>query len=878
MTRYPSAPQGRAIFALLVVQLAAACGETSGGTSGNTELNVVIPNNAGQSSAPGAFDIEVVEYTISCADGIDNGPFLDNGASFDDDVTISGALEVLDTASSGVTNQDFGPDLDEVYVWQGFMDLPPTWGCTVQLRARDANGEVICTATESFGIAADTTTKVNVLMYCGLSFQAPVGMLDVDGDFSFNVANFCPDLFVLNCVDPDLEELLVVPGLGAFVYSGCQVRFRDGDSSCGGTGIAPDDPDGSSSCDPQVCDTTPEGLSCAPDPAAVDPGVTTMVTCDSPGFRCAIPGALFGSPCLPEAGDLCFDLSGGLACAPSSLMNCGGATADPECVFKGDTLGVIGDKPPAPLNVGEGGFLVGCTVADDDGDPTTPPVPLAPGATVTCTAVTTDGDTDCDKTKTVEVSCPGLTACQAFGGDAACQAASATVCQAGTCDATTCDGATAAACCTYAAVPDSPATSCDSEATPPAICVGGTCVSQDCNDPSSPPCDDGNECTADSCLPSGACDFAPTSGTSCLGGTGTCDAGGACIDNCVGVDCGDGNDCTDDVCTPGGGTFACSNPNNDALSCGPCGGGPCICSAGSCIQGCTVPAPVDAAGIPMACRNSFNQAVSTFPIDLLNVTPDGCILDGQAVDFAIDPVIALDTAFLEAAAQTLCDLGTLLTEADVTFAQVSVDSIAGATCTEQLAVLQGTPVTVVIPTECDGTCGDADVTCSVTSGISLPLPAMVLPCTSASGADGEVQICSTGTVPLVISLSDPAPPPTYTETYVGVDVGGGAIRVAFACNTSSTTNPAPGVSVGCGLANSTGPSTPSGQTCEAEVGIGDTGETPFPTSDCNTADGPPTPNQTCLLFGTNAVPCSGTCDTVPVSVDPSTVCATFKVQ
>ena len=83
-------------------------------------------------------------------------------------------------------------------------------------------------------------------------------------------------------------------------------------------------------------------------------------------------------------------------------------------------------------------------------------------------------------------------------------------------------------------------------------------------------------------------------------------------------------------------------------------------------MGCTVPAPVDAVGIPMACRNSFNQVVSTFPIDLLNVTPDDCILDGQPVNFAIDPTIALDTAFLQAAAETLCDLGTLLTQADVT--------------------------------------------------------------------------------------------------------------------------------------------------------------------------------------------------------------------
>jgi hypothetical protein len=293
---------------------------------------------------------------------------------------------------------------------------------------------------------------------------------------------------------------------------------------------------------------------------------------------------------------------------------------------------------------------------------------------------------------------------------------------------------------------------------------------------------------------------------------------------------------------------------------------------------CTVPAPVDAPGIPMACRNSFNQAVSTFPIDLLNVTPDDCILDGQPFNTAIDPVIALDTAFLEAAAQTLCDLGTLLTEADVTSAQVSVDAIAGATCTEQLSVLPGTPVTVTVATVCTGTCGDLGVTCEVTAGIALPLPAITVPCSAAGTAGSEVQFCSTGTVPLSISLSDPPPPPAYQETYVGVSVGGGAITVAFACNTSSTTVPAPGVvnEIGCILPNPT-QSTPNGLSCGEEVGFGDTGETPFPESDCNTVDGPPIPDQTCDLFGT-PITCSGTCDTVPVGVDPSTVCATFTVQ
>jgi len=369
---------------------------------------------------------------------------------------------------------------------------------------------------------------------------------------------------------------------------------------------------------------------------------------------------------------------------------------------------------------------------------------------------------------------------------------------------------------------------------------------------------------------------------------------GECTDPCEGIDCSDGNQCTADLCNVG----VCSNPNvGPGASCDQDGGAVCdgsgncvecnvdgdcgsgeTCVDNACVAGCTVPAPVDAAGIPMACRNAFNQAVSTFPIDLLNVNTNGsCIEAGQAVEFIIDPIIALDTAFLQAAAQTLCDLGTFLTEADVTSAQVSMDAVAGANCTPELAILSPVPQTLTLDITLDGACGSGG-TVTVNSGISVPLPQTSLSCT-AGAAGEEVQICSTGQVPLAISLNDPAPPPTYQETYVGVAVGaGGAIQVAFACNTSSTTNPPPGQEneIGCVLGNPT-PSTPDGQSCAEAVGDGDVGETPFPTSDCNTEEGPPTEPQTCDVFGSQ-VPCSGTCDTVPVGVDPSGVCATFLVQ
>ena len=78
------------------------------------------------------------------------------------------------------------------------------------------------------------------------------------------------------------------------------------------------------------------------------------------------------------------------------------------------------------------------------------------------------------------------------------------------------------------------------------------------------------------------------------------------------------------------------------------------------------------------------------------------------LDFDIDPVIALDTAFLQAAVNTLCDTGSLLTTADVTAAQISIDAVAGATCTEVLSgpiAQDGITLDITeVPTGCD--CGE----------------------------------------------------------------------------------------------------------------------------------------------------------------------------
>ncbi len=541
------------------VALLAGCSTDDGQVEGNTQLNVVIPNGTGNgSSAPAAAQIGVVEYTIQCDDAIDAGPFLENGATLDNDVTINGVLEVLNADAGASIGADFGPDLTEVFVWQGFMDLPPTAGCTVQLRARDADGEVICTATQAFDITADATTKVNVLMQCDVSFQAPVGMLDLDADFQFNVSNFCPNLYVLNCVDSFPQVPL--PGVPPTTY--CETRFQDDDGQCG------------ASCDPQTCVDNGAGLTCTP---GADNGVSTTVTCDANGL-------------IDCEGDFNFDGS---------------------CTWNGAATGTTGAGVPVPVLLGgpgpeAGGFFVACN-------------PAAPGSDVTCTAVTTDGDTDCDKTKTVTFTCPSVHFCDDPRAD----------CDDGNeCTTDTCDRVAAA--CVNDNVPAGGGNNCTSAGGAPGECDGaGVCTPFGCVEDDV--CDNPNtECLV---APFGACDLGTgicspevpgNEGARCDSGVsfgvGVC-VGGSCVpqvEDCVGDDACE-NPNTECLVAPAGacdvatGLCAFEIPGNDGASCdsgsgsgaGVCGGGSCV-SLDACIAPWDCPGATDCvaatcSGTPSSC-------------------------------------------------------------------------------------------------------------------------------------------------------------------------------------------------------------------------------------------------------------------------------------
>ncbi len=246
--------RGWVLFAWIAPFVACSGGDS---TINSTSLNVVVPDGMDDET-----DIQQVQYAISCEGNDDS--FLDTNQSFSDEVVITGDLEVVDDRTSGEP-----PSPTEV--WQGFMDLPPG-PCVVQLSALDEGGERICVVDHAFYVAADTSTKVDLILLCDISFQRPVGMLDIDGTFSFVVGNFCPDLFVLNALGTVSPEGTIE----------VQVRGRDGDGSC------------NQSCDPQTCDDSVPSV-CTPGP---DPGVSITLTTDNGEFDCDQDGFTDGMSCV----------------------------------------------------------------------------------------------------------------------------------------------------------------------------------------------------------------------------------------------------------------------------------------------------------------------------------------------------------------------------------------------------------------------------------------------------------------------------------------------------------------------------------------------------------------------------------------------------
>jgi hypothetical protein len=337
-----------------------------------------------------------------------------------------------------------------------------------------------------------------------------------------------------------------------------------------------------------------------------------------------------------------------VTCTDAFLDCQGDGTPDASCTFTGDTEGTLGQQPPSfPGVPGVGGFFLTCIP---------PALGGSPGVTAVCTAVTTDGDLDCDKTKTVEVTCPGLSPCDPANPAAPdCD-------DLDDCTADSCDESSGSAVCVNDVVPDG--TVCTS-APAPASCQAGACVSSDCNAQPNPDlsCQDGNACTVNACNapPATDCSTVPVgAGGACDAGagasSGACDGAGGCTDICsfnpaCPDDTGTSAVCTVATCDPADGTCG-QAPTNEGGTCdfnpgagdGSCVGGTCIFTPPDC--GTT------SGTVQIGCTNGVTTAQSPFP-NQLSVTVNEPVFAGAPFDVDASGIGAFPKFFLDAAQSTV---------------------------------------------------------------------------------------------------------------------------------------------------------------------------------------------------------------------------------
>lgn len=114
--------------------------------------------------------VESIDYTIGCLprthSSINNEPQ-------DSQIVIEGALDLDGRIedSEGVT-----------YFWRSFLELPEDTNCLVQLRARDEDGEIIWTATETFAAGFEPPSDLYFQMGGDTCFCAPTGSMRVTVD------------------------------------------------------------------------------------------------------------------------------------------------------------------------------------------------------------------------------------------------------------------------------------------------------------------------------------------------------------------------------------------------------------------------------------------------------------------------------------------------------------------------------------------------------------------------------------------------------------------------------------------------------------------------------------------------------------------------
>jgi MYXO-CTERM domain-containing protein len=220
---------------------------------------------------------------------------------------------------------------------------------------------------------------------------------------------------------------------------------------------------------------------------------------------------------------------------------------------------------------GKGACVASTAPACDDNNPCTADACTpATGCTHTPVAAGTacsDGDT-----------CNGDEVCDANG---TCQAGVPLDCaDADPCTVDTCDKVMG---CQHAQAADGASCSDGDACNGAEVCMAGACTAGTPLD-----CDDGNACTFDACDPAKGCtNDAMPDGTSCSDGD-QCNGGEECLSGVctagTALSCDDGNDCTVDSCDA---TTGCAHTNaadgtacGDASCNGTCGAGSCQCGSG----------------------------------------------------------------------------------------------------------------------------------------------------------------------------------------------------------------------------------------------------------------------------------------------------------
>ncbi len=115
-----------------------------------------------------------------------------------------------------------------------------------------------------------------------------------------------------------------------------------------------------------------------------------------------------------------------------------------------------------------------------------------------------------------------------------------------------------------------------------ACTLGDSCVAGACKPSNVLACDDGNPCTDDSCDGQAGCVHSPN-GATCSDGDVCTDGDGCVKGQCVSgppIDCNDGKECTKDSCEPKAGCKSATLP--DYTPCGPAGSW--ICLSGTCVD------------------------------------------------------------------------------------------------------------------------------------------------------------------------------------------------------------------------------------------------------------------------------------------------------